>query len=71
MNINDILKTYPSEAIKPKVIALRTTGVTYNDRDRRWESRICVNKNQIRLGRFDDFFEGVCQRKVAELKYWG
>lgn len=47
------------------------TGVNWDKRYEKWRARICVNKNQIELGYFDDFKEASKVRKEAEEKYFG
>lgn len=44
-------------------------GVFWRNSRKRWRSQIKVCGDDIRLGEFKDFFEAVCSRKSAELKY--
>lgn len=46
------------------------SGVTWCKQTNRWKSSICVNRKQITLGRFKDFFEACCVRKTAENIYF-
>ena len=47
-----------------------TSGVTgVTRRYRKWRVEIRVNKKQIHLGSYEDFFEAVCARKSAERRY--
>lgn len=45
-------------------------GVRWHNSSKKWESRIRVAKVYIYLGVFDSFFDAVCARKSAELKYF-
>lgn len=44
-------------------------GVLYYSDKVKWLVRIGGNKNMTHLGYFTDFFEAVCARKSAELRY--
>lgn len=44
-------------------------GVSWEKALDKWRSKIHVGVRQIHLGVYDDFFEAVCARKSAELKY--
>ena len=44
-------------------------GVGWCKRCRKWQASIKINQNPICLGYFKDFFEAVCRRKSAEVKY--
>lgn len=41
-------------------------GISLCKSTQRWHSRIQIDRQQIFLGSFDDFFEAVCVRKTAE-----
>ena len=45
------------------------TGVHYDDRIGKWVSRINAGGVRVLLGSFEDFFDAVCARRSAELKY--
>lgn len=45
-------------------------GVSWHKRDLCWEVHIQVHKQQIYLGRFNDFEDAVNARKTAEEKYF-
>lgn len=47
------------------------TGVFWNKRLHKWEANICINRERIRLGFFNDFNDAVKARKEAENKYFG
>lgn len=47
------------------------TGVFFNKKDNKWESRITVRKNIIQLGSFNNLEDAVNARKSAEEKYFG
>lgn len=44
-------------------------GIRWNTPSRKWRVRISSNKVEYPLGCFADFFEAVCARKAAEVKY--
>ena len=44
-------------------------GVSWDNERNKWVSNIKVNSKTIFLGRFDSFFNAVCARKSAEVKY--
>ena len=46
-------------------------GVSWHKRDDIWEVHISINKQQIYLGRYENFDEAVSVRKAAEKKYFG
>lgn len=45
------------------------TGVYWFERIKKWRAYIYVDRKNKYLGFFDDFFEAICVRKSAELKY--
>ena len=45
------------------------TGVSWYRSSEKWRARIYAFREEKYLGYFDDFFEAVCARKSAELKY--
>lgn len=47
------------------------TGVHYDTRNEVWVADICVIKNRIILGRFNDKDDAIKARKEAEVKYFG
>jgi len=44
-------------------------GVCWNKNAKKWMSHIMVDYNSIHLGYFGDWFEAICTRKSAEVKY--
>lgn len=44
-------------------------GITWHQAATAWQARIQVNGYRIDLGRHKDFFEAICARKRAELRY--
>lgn len=46
-------------------------GVFYNSTLQKWEARITINRNQIRLGNFSAKEEAIIARLKAEQKYFG
>ena len=47
----------------------KVVGINWNTGQRKWHSQIGVDNKTMHLGYFKDFFEAVCARKSAELKY--
>ena len=47
------------------------TGVYFEKNTKKWIAKICVNRKQIFLGRFNVFEEAAKARKQAEEKYYG
>jgi len=47
----------------------RVTGVCWHKPSQKWQSCVNVNKVRVYLGIFDNFFEAVCARKSAEIRY--
>jgi hypothetical protein len=47
------------------------TGVIWNKRLNKWQSRITVDKKDIYLGSYNNFEDAVKARKEAEEKYFG
>ena len=45
------------------------TGVYFNKKDNKWQSYIRAESKLRYLGQFDDWFEAVCARKSANVKY--
>ena len=45
------------------------TGLSLSKREGKWKAYINSNNKIIGLGTYSDFFEAVCARKSAELKY--
>ena len=45
------------------------TGVHFCNTWKKWKANIKVDNKRITLGTFDDFFEAVCARKSANIKY--
>jgi len=45
------------------------TGVSWDKGQKKWIAQIMVNKRHINLGRYADWFEAVCARKSANIKY--
>ena len=45
------------------------TGVCRHERFGKWQAQIGLNNKNIYLGRYEDFFDAVCARKSAELRY--
>lgn len=46
-------------------------GVTWKEKNQKWEVRISVNKKRYYLGLYDDINEAIKVRKKAEEKYFG
>ena len=46
-------------------------NVHYISRYKQWEAKITVNRETIKLGRFDTFEEAKSAKRAAEIKYWG
>lgn len=44
-------------------------GVCWDRSREKYKISICANSKSVELGRLDDFFEAVCVRKSAELRY--
>lgn len=55
--------------IKPKHNTSGAVGVYRSEKRGKWQAQIKVNYENIYLGVFDDWFDAVCARKSAELKY--
>ena len=47
------------------------SGVTWKEKNQKWEVRINVNKKRYNLGLYDDLNEAIKVRKEAEQKYFG
>lgn len=45
-------------------------GVYFELQTENWKAYIRVEGKQITLGRFENFFDAVCSRKSAELRYY-
>jgi len=44
-------------------------GVHWDKARKKWKAIIKVNYKNIQLGRFDNFFDAVCARKSADIRY--
>lgn len=44
-------------------------GVSFHSIYKKWQASICCNYKYVYLGRFKDFFEAVCARKSAEVRF--
>jgi len=53
----------------PKNNASGVMGVSWNNSSSKWHAKIKVDRKDLWLGAFDDWFEAVCARKSADNKY--
>lgn len=70
-NLRDVTHTENMHNQKrPKNNRSGVVGVSWaGGRSDKWYATICVHRKFINLGHYEDFFEAVCARKSAELKY--
>lgn len=70
LNIRDVSRSDNHKNTRiPATNTSGLVGVVWDKSRNKWAARIKVNRRHINLGRYEDWFEAVCARKSANLKY--
>jgi len=71
--IRNLRVVTPSENMKNQAMRCTNTsgvmGVSWNKRDNKWMAYIWSKGKMKHLGRYSDYFNAVCVRKAAEIRY--